>query len=65
LIEGKIADEDQDYIGRTTMDAPQVDGFLFLNCDRELISGVIVEAVVTGAKGYDLIGNIVEGGKEE
>jgi ribosomal protein S12 methylthiotransferase len=65
LIEGKIADEDQVYIGRTTMDAPQVDGFLFLNCDRELISGDIVEAVVTGAKGYDLIGNIVEGGKEE
>ena len=65
LIEGKIAEEDQVYIGRTTMDAPQVDGFLFLNCDRELISGDIVWAVVTGAKGYDLIGNIVEGGKEE
>jgi ribosomal protein S12 methylthiotransferase len=65
LIEGKIAEEDQVYIGRTTMDAPQVDGFLFLNCDRELISGDIVWAVVTGAKGYDLIGDIVEGGKEE
>ncbi len=65
LIEGKIAEEDQVYIGRTTMDAPQVDGFLFLSSDRELISGDIVEAVVTGAKGYDLIGNIVEGGKEE
>jgi ribosomal protein S12 methylthiotransferase len=65
LIEGKIAEEDQVYIGRTTMDAPQVDGFLFLNSDRELISGDIVWAVVTGAKGYDLIGNIVEGGKEE
>ncbi len=62
LIEGKIAEEDQVYIGRTTMDAPQVDGFLFLSSDRELISGDIVEAVVTGAKGYDLIGNIVEGG---
>lgn len=65
LIEGKIAEEDRVYIGRTTMDAPQVDGFLFLNSDRELISGDIVEAVVTGAKGYDLIGDIAEGGKEE
>ncbi len=65
LIEGKIADENQVYIGRTTMDAPQVDGFLFLSSERELISGDIVEAVVTGAKGYDLVGNIVEGGKEE
>lgn len=64
LIEGKIAEEDKVYIGRTTMDAPQVDGFLFLNSERDLISGDIVEAVVTGAKGYDLIGDIVEGGKE-
>ena len=65
LIEGKIAEEDRVYIGRTYMDAPQVDGFLFLNSDRELMSGDMVEALVSGAKDYDLIGNIIEGGKTE
>lgn len=59
LIEGRIADEENVYIGRTYMDAPQVDGFLFLNSERELISGDIVNATVTGAKGYDLVGEII------
>ena len=63
LIEGRIADEDQVYIGRTYMDAPQVDGFLFLHSEEELMSGDIVKAKVTGAKGYDLIGAIIEGSK--
>ncbi len=61
LIEGRIADEDQVYIGRTYRDAPQVDGFLFLNSERELISGDIVTVEVTGAKDYDLIGELAEG----
>jgi ribosomal protein S12 methylthiotransferase len=61
LIEGRIADEDQVYIGRTYMDAPQVDGFVFLSSNRELISGDLVKAIITGAKGYDLIGELSEG----
>ncbi|MBP1755856.1 MAG: rimO [Firmicutes bacterium] len=61
LIEGRIADEEQVYIGRTYMDAPQVDGFVFLTSERELISGDLAQAVITGAKGYDLVGDIVEG----
>lgn len=56
LIEGRIPEEEQVYIGRTYMDAPSVDGFLFLKSDTELISGDIVTARVTGAKGYDLVG---------
>ncbi len=60
LIEGKITEEENVYIGRTYMDAPQVDGFLFLTSERELISGDIVKAKVTGAKGYDLVGEIIE-----
>jgi ribosomal protein S12 methylthiotransferase len=63
LIEGRIADEDQVYIGRTYMDAPQVDGFVFVSSDRELISGDLVQATITGAKGYDLVGVLVEGSK--
>ncbi len=60
LIEGKIADEEHVYIGRTYMDAPSVDGFLFLNSGRELMSGDIVKAKVTGAKGYDLVGELLQ-----
>jgi ribosomal protein S12 methylthiotransferase len=56
LIEGRIADEENVYIGRTYMDAPSVDGFLFVRSDSELISGELIEAKVTGAKGYDLVG---------
>jgi ribosomal protein S12 methylthiotransferase len=63
LIEGKIADEQNVYIGRTYMDAPQVDGFLFLNAEADLMSGDLVKAVVSGAKGYDLVGDLVEGSK--
>lgn len=59
LIEGKIADEDNVFIGRTYMDAPQVDGFIFLNSNQELISGDLVSAEVTGAKGYDLVGELI------
>jgi ribosomal protein S12 methylthiotransferase len=59
LVEGKIADEENVYIGRTYMDAPNVDGFIFLNSNYELISGDLVKATVTGAKGYDLLGEIV------
>lgn len=61
LIEGKVADEENIYIGRTYMDAPQIDGFIFLASDNELISGDIVTAQVTEAKAYDLIGKLVKG----
>jgi ribosomal protein S12 methylthiotransferase len=63
LIEGRIVEEEQVYIGRTYMDAPQVDGFIFISSEQELISGDVVKAVVTGAKGYDLVGKLVEGSK--
>ncbi|HWT26704.1 MAG TPA: 30S ribosomal protein S12 methylthiotransferase RimO, partial [Mobilitalea sp.] len=64
LVEGKIAEEENVYIGRTYMDAPQVDGFLFITSDVELMSGDMVKAVVTGAKGYDLVGELVKGSEE-
>lgn len=59
FIEGKVADENA-YVGRTYRDAPDVDGYIFLNTDEELVTGDIVKARVTGAYEYDLIGEIVE-----
>lgn len=57
MIEGKVADENA-YVGRTYMDAPNVDGYIFVNTDEELISGKFVPVKVIGAQDYDLIGEI-------
>ncbi len=59
MIEGKIADENA-YIGRTYMDAPSVDGNIFINTDEELMSGDFAKVVVTGANDYDLIGDLIK-----
>ena len=59
MIEGKAADEDV-YVGRTYMDAPGVDGFLFVNTRKELMTGDFVRVRVTGALEYDLIGEICD-----
>lgn len=61
IIEGRIADKDKVYVGRTYMDGPKVDGYIFINSEEELMSGDIIQAKVTGANHYDLIGEIVEG----
>jgi ribosomal protein S12 methylthiotransferase len=57
LIEGKVVDENA-YVGRTYKDAPNVDGYIFVNTDEELISGDFVKVKVIGAVEYDLIGEI-------
>lgn len=57
LIEGKIVDENA-YIGRTYMDAPGVDGNIFISTDEDLITGDFVRVKVTGSVEYDLIGEI-------
>lgn len=59
LIEGKVVDEPA-YVGRTYMDAPGVDGLIFVNADVELMSGDFVRVKVTGSAEYDLIGEIYD-----
>lgn len=59
FIEGKIVEDDM-YVGRTYMDAPSVDGFIFIEANRELMSGDMVMAKVTAANEYDLIGEMIE-----
>ena len=58
MIEGKVADENA-YVGRTYMDAPSVDGYIFINTDEELMSGDLVKVRVVAACEYDLIGEII------
>lgn len=57
IVEGYSPDEDI-YVGRSFRDAPGIDGFVFIKCDHELISGDIVDVVITEAAPYDLIGEI-------
>ena len=58
MIEGYLYDEDI-YIGRTYMDAPKVDGNVFVRSEEEMISGDIVPVKITGANEYDLMGDVI------
>ena len=58
MIEGKVADENA-YVGRTHMDAPNVDGLIFVETEEEMMSGDFAKVRVTGALEYDLIGEII------
>ena len=57
MIEGKVADENA-YVGRTYMDAPNVDGLVFVNTELDLMTGDFVMVTITGSYEYDLIGEI-------
>ncbi|MDE6386687.1 MAG: 30S ribosomal protein S12 methylthiotransferase RimO [Lachnospiraceae bacterium] len=57
MIEGKVADENA-YVARTYKDAPNVDGFLFVNTERELMTGDFVKVKITASYEYDLIGEL-------
>ena len=58
MIEGKVADENA-YVGRTYMDAPNVDGLIFVETNEEMMSGDFAKVKGTGALEYDLIGEIM------
>ena len=57
FIEGQVED-DNAYVGRTYRDAPDVDGYVFIQTTRELMTGDIVSVHVTGSYEYDLIGEL-------
>lgn len=59
MIEGKVTDEDA-YVARTYKDAPNVDGYLFINTEETLMSGDFIKVRVTGSYEYDLIGEIYD-----
>lgn len=63
MIEGKVADEDA-YVARTYKDAPGVDGYLFVNTERQLLSGDFIDVIVTGSNEYDIIGEIADDQEE-
>ena len=52
-------DEDGVAIGRTTADAPEIDGIIYVTTDGHLKPGDIVNVTVTANQEYDLIGRQV------
>lgn len=59
MIEGNLPD-DGVYIARTYMDAPDVDGYVFVESGWNLESGDFITVKIVGARGYDLIGEVAE-----
>ena len=58
LIEGYLYEDDV-YIGRSYREAPNVDGYIFVSAEEELISGDMVQVRITEANEYDLIGEVI------
>lgn len=59
VIEGYLYEEDV-YVARSYMDAPNVDGYVFVSSPRELISGSLVTVRITDCSEYDLIGELAD-----
>lgn len=56
IVEG-YSPEEAVYVGRTYRDAPGVDGLVFVNSDRELMSGSMIDVLITEVGPYDMIGD--------
>ena len=57
MVEGQLVGENV-YLARTYKDAPGVDGVLFIETQRELMTGDLVKVKITGSREYDLIGGL-------
>lgn len=58
VVEGYLPEDDV-YVARSYMDAPGVDGYLFVYTDRQLMSGDYIQVEVFDSREYDLIGKEV------
>lgn len=58
MMEGQVSGENT-YVGRTYRDAPDIDGYIFIDTDAALMSGDFVKVRITGAYEYDLIGEVL------
>ena len=55
VVEGFLPEENV-YVARTYRDAPDIDGCVFVESDRELVLGTMIDVKIRKASGYDLIG---------
>ncbi|HNU80952.1 MAG TPA: 30S ribosomal protein S12 methylthiotransferase RimO, partial [Bacillota bacterium] len=47
---------DNEYFGRSCMDAPEIDGKVYFKSDKEIIPGDFCSVTVKKAYEYDLVG---------
>lgn len=59
MVEGRLTDENV-IVARTYMDAPGIDGNVFIETDRDLYSGTMIHVRITGSHEYDLIGELTD-----
>ena len=59
LVDG-YDEETGRYYGRSLLEAPESDGCIWLEADRELTPGEYVQVRITGADAYDLEGTLIE-----
>ena len=59
LVDG-FDEEHGRFYGRSLLEAPESDGCIWLEADRELTPGEYVQVRITGADAYDLEGTIIE-----
>ena len=59
LVDG-FDDEQGRFYGRSLLEAPESDGCIWLDTDRELTPGEYVNVRITGADAYDLEGTVTE-----
>ena len=55
IIEGRLPEENC-YVGRSYMDAPEIDGYVFVESSRKHESGAFVRVRITESSEYDLAG---------
>ena len=58
IVDGYVYKDDM-YMCRSYMDAPDIDGMVFVHSDEELVSGDFIRVKITDFNEYDLIGEIV------
>ena len=59
LVDG-FDEETGRFYGRSLLEAPESDGCIWLEADRELVPGEYVQVKITGADAYDLEGELIE-----
>lgn len=59
MVDGYLPEEGV-YVCRTYMDAPAVDGTVFVRSDASIMSGELIPVRIVEANEYDLIGELVE-----
>ena len=57
LIEEEV--DEENYIGRTYMDSPEIDGVTYVHSDKNLEIGSFVQVNVVDSLDYDLVGEII------